>query len=69
MGLPFAESFFLEAWARSIDKPVKPKQTEEGAFLVKLFRQKGSVVLRPGFGPGSSARKAGILNRAILPER
>ena len=26
------------------------------------------VVLRPGFGPGSSARKAGILNRAILPE-
>ncbi len=27
------------------------------------------VVLRPGFGPGSSARKAGILDRTILPER
>jgi hypothetical protein len=26
------------------------------------------MVLRPGFGPGSPARKAGILNRAILPE-
>ena len=26
------------------------------------------VVLRPGFGPGSSARKAGILDRTILPE-
>ena len=26
------------------------------------------VVLRPGFGPGSPTRKAGILNRAILPE-
>ncbi len=26
------------------------------------------VVLRPGFEPGSPARKAGILNRAILPE-
>jgi hypothetical protein len=25
-------------------------------------------VLRPGFGPGSSARKAGILDRTILPE-
>ena len=25
-------------------------------------------MLRPGFGPGSPARKAGILNRAILPE-
>jgi hypothetical protein len=27
------------------------------------------MVLRPGFGPGSSARKAGILDRTILPER
>jgi hypothetical protein len=27
------------------------------------------LVLRPGFGPGSSARKAGILDRTILPER
>jgi hypothetical protein len=26
------------------------------------------LVLRPGFGPGSSARKAGILDRTILPE-
>jgi hypothetical protein len=26
------------------------------------------MVLRPGFGPGSPARKAGILNRTILPE-
>jgi hypothetical protein len=26
------------------------------------------MVLRPGFGPGSSARKAGILDRTILPE-
>ena len=28
-----------------------------------------SVVLRPGFEPGSPARKAGILGRAILPEQ
>ena len=27
-----------------------------------------SLVLRAGFGPASSARKAGILDRAILPE-
>ena len=26
------------------------------------------MVLRPGFEPGSPARKAGILDRAILPE-
>jgi hypothetical protein len=26
------------------------------------------MVLRPGFGPGSPTRKAGILDRAILPE-
>ena len=26
------------------------------------------VVLRPGFGPGSAAREAVILNRTILPE-
>ena len=26
------------------------------------------MVLRPGFEPGSPARKAGILGRAILPE-
>jgi hypothetical protein len=25
-------------------------------------------VLRPGFGPGSPTRKAGILDRTILPE-
>ena len=28
-----------------------------------------NVVLRPGFEPGSPARKAGILGRAILPEQ
>jgi hypothetical protein len=27
------------------------------------------LVLRPGFGPGSPTRKAGILDRTILPER
>ncbi len=26
-------------------------------------------MLRPGFEPGSPARKAGILDRSILPER
>ena len=26
------------------------------------------VVLRPGFGPGSPTREAGILDRTILPE-
>lgn len=26
------------------------------------------IVLRPGFGPGSPTRKAGILDRTILPE-
>ena len=29
----------------------------------------GKLVLRPGFEPGSPARKAGILGRAILPEQ
>ena len=28
-----------------------------------------NMVLRPGFEPGSPARKAGILGRAILPEQ
>jgi hypothetical protein len=27
------------------------------------------VVLRPGFGPGSTAREAVILDRTILPEQ
>jgi hypothetical protein len=29
----------------------------------------GGLVLRPGFEPGSPARKAGILDRSILPEQ
>jgi hypothetical protein len=35
---------------------------------VAFMNQSLKVVLRPGFGPGSSARKAGILDRTILPE-
>ena len=33
-----------------------------------LIRITSKMVLRPGFEPGSPARKAGILGRAILPE-
>jgi hypothetical protein len=33
-----------------------------------FFSKENSMVLRPGFEPGSAAREAVILNRTILPE-
>jgi hypothetical protein len=50
----------------------KLSEINQNAFSLStgsLFAKRESVVvLRPGFGPGSSARKAGILDRTILPE-
>jgi hypothetical protein len=40
------------------------REFEAFAIIASVFTSK--MVLRPGFEPGSSARKAGILNRAIF---
>ncbi len=66
----------------SINKDLKKLADEFGinlsAFLeLKLFehfkelilmRENRSMVLRPGFEPGSPARKAGMIGRATPPE-
>ena len=37
--------------------------------IIKSFQNnKNSIVLRPGFEPESSARKAGMIDRTTLPE-
>ena len=45
------------------------KYVQYTKHLPQLFTcEKRKIVLRPGFGPGSPTREAGILDRTILPE-
>jgi hypothetical protein len=46
------------------ERKIKTSQSTKGSFRTV----KESMVLRPGFEPESSARKAGMIGRTTLPE-